>query len=139
MAGLPADRISTSSESRIRPMPEVGIPRLTGKAEYATRVVLPNMLYVKTAHQSASACQSKDAGCFEGGEDAGRGLYPDRRECAEDLSISQQSSSFRAKSWPLWRRKPRIWPKMPSRPSEWSMSFFLSRQPRSRPWRLMRP
>ena len=29
------------------PMPEVGIPRLTGKAEYATRVVLPNMLYIK--------------------------------------------------------------------------------------------
>src|SRR5579864_4845824 len=29
------------------PMPEVGIPRLTGKAEYTSRVVLPNMLYVK--------------------------------------------------------------------------------------------
>ncbi len=28
-------------------MPEVGIPRVTGKAEYATRVVLPNMLFVK--------------------------------------------------------------------------------------------
>jgi len=28
-------------------MPEVGIPRLTGKAEYATRVNLPNMLWVK--------------------------------------------------------------------------------------------
>jgi CO/xanthine dehydrogenase Mo-binding subunit len=28
-------------------MPEVGIPRLTGKAEYATRVNFPNMLWVK--------------------------------------------------------------------------------------------
>src|ERR1700758_4211107 len=28
-------------------MPEVGIPRVTGKAEYATRVNLPNMLWVK--------------------------------------------------------------------------------------------
>jgi len=28
-------------------MPEVGIPRLTGKAEYTNRVVLPNMFYVK--------------------------------------------------------------------------------------------
>jgi len=28
-------------------MPEVGIPRLTGKAEYTNRVVLPNMIYVK--------------------------------------------------------------------------------------------
>jgi len=28
-------------------MPEVGIPRLTGKAEYATRINLPNMLWVK--------------------------------------------------------------------------------------------
>jgi len=29
------------------PMPEVAIPRFTGKALYATRVLLPNMLYVK--------------------------------------------------------------------------------------------
>ena len=29
------------------PMPEVAIPRFTGKAEYATRVVLPNMLYAR--------------------------------------------------------------------------------------------
>jgi CO/xanthine dehydrogenase Mo-binding subunit len=29
------------------PLPEVAIPRYTGKAEYATRVVLPNMLHVK--------------------------------------------------------------------------------------------
>lgn len=29
------------------PVPEVAIPRFTGKAEYATRVVLPNMLHTK--------------------------------------------------------------------------------------------
>jgi xanthine dehydrogenase YagR molybdenum-binding subunit len=29
------------------PMPEVSIPRLLGKAQYATRVLLPNMLYAK--------------------------------------------------------------------------------------------
>ena len=29
------------------PLPEVAIPRFLGKAEYATRVVLPNMLHVK--------------------------------------------------------------------------------------------
>src|SRR5438046_8205188 len=29
------------------PMPEVAIPRFTGKAEYATRVQFPNMLYAK--------------------------------------------------------------------------------------------
>ena len=28
-------------------MPEVAIPRYTGKALYATRVLLPNLLYVK--------------------------------------------------------------------------------------------
>src|SRR5579862_7579058 len=28
-------------------MPEVAIPRYTGKALYATRVMLPNMIYVK--------------------------------------------------------------------------------------------
>src|SRR5438046_9293188 len=29
------------------PMAEVSMPRLLGKAQYATRVVLPNMLYAK--------------------------------------------------------------------------------------------
>src|SRR5580700_5999505 len=29
------------------PMPEVAIPRFTGKAEYASRVLLPNLLYAK--------------------------------------------------------------------------------------------
>ena len=29
------------------PMPEVAIPRYTGKAEYATRIVLPNMLHAR--------------------------------------------------------------------------------------------
>ena len=29
------------------PMPEVAIPRFTGKAEYATRVLLPNMLHAR--------------------------------------------------------------------------------------------
>src|SRR5437868_13245818 len=29
------------------PMPEVAIPRFTGKAEYATRINLPNMLFTK--------------------------------------------------------------------------------------------
>ena len=29
------------------PMPEVAIPRYLGKAEYATRVVLPNMLHAR--------------------------------------------------------------------------------------------
>src|SRR5204862_5375662 len=29
------------------PMPEVAIPRFTGKAEYATRVWFPNMLFAK--------------------------------------------------------------------------------------------
>ncbi len=29
------------------PMPEVAIPRFTGKAEYASRVLVPNLLYAK--------------------------------------------------------------------------------------------
>src|SRR5262245_26829056 len=29
------------------PMPEVSLPRFLGKAPYATRVILPNMLYTK--------------------------------------------------------------------------------------------
>jgi CO/xanthine dehydrogenase Mo-binding subunit len=31
----------------LTPMPEVAIPRFLGKAEYATRIVLPNMLFTK--------------------------------------------------------------------------------------------
>src|SRR5437870_11497765 len=31
----------------LTPMPEVAIPRFLGKAEYATRIVLPNMLHAK--------------------------------------------------------------------------------------------
>src|SRR5215467_11843903 len=29
------------------PLPEVAIPRYTGKAEYSSRVILPNMLYAR--------------------------------------------------------------------------------------------
>ena len=29
------------------PLPEVAIPRFTGKAEYSSRVILPNMLYAR--------------------------------------------------------------------------------------------
>ncbi len=40
-------------------MPEVGIPRLTGKAEYATRVRLPNMLYAKLLTNPHPRAQTK--------------------------------------------------------------------------------
>ena len=73
-------------------MPEVGIPRLTGKAEYATRVVLPNMLYIKLLTSPHPRAKVKIARCFQGGEDAGRGLRPDARRtprrpirCPEEL------------------------------------------------------
>src|SRR5262245_34600737 len=44
--GYPPENLSVVGKP-LPPMPEVAIPRFTGKAEYATRVVLPNMLYAK--------------------------------------------------------------------------------------------
>ena len=40
VAGLPAGKLNIIGKPHPA-MPEVGIPRLTGKAEYATRVNLP--------------------------------------------------------------------------------------------------
>src|SRR4029453_8361076 len=37
----------SGGEKPMPPMPEVAIPRFLGKAEYATRIVLPNMLHVR--------------------------------------------------------------------------------------------
>lgn len=42
--GYPPQNLNLIGKSH-PPMPEVGIPRVTGKALYATRVVLPNMLF----------------------------------------------------------------------------------------------
>ena len=40
-------KISTCSAMPMPPMPEVAIPRFTGKAQYASRVWFPDLLYVK--------------------------------------------------------------------------------------------
>jgi CO/xanthine dehydrogenase Mo-binding subunit len=39
------------------PMPQVAIPRYTGKAEYATRVMFPNMLYAKLLTSPHPRCR----------------------------------------------------------------------------------
>ncbi len=44
--GYPPENLNVIGKP-MPPMPEVAIPRFTGKAEYATRVVLPNMLHAK--------------------------------------------------------------------------------------------
>ena len=44
--GYPPDKCNIIGKPQVA-MPEVMLPRLTGKAEYTTRVVLPNMLYCK--------------------------------------------------------------------------------------------
>src|SRR3989338_981792 len=44
--GYPPENLKVVGKS-MPPMPEVAIPRYTGKAEYATRVLLPNLLYAK--------------------------------------------------------------------------------------------
>src|SRR6185436_1990908 len=53
--GFPPENLNVLGKSA-PPVPEVAIPRYTGKAEYATRVSLPNMLYAKvltSAHSRA--------------------------------------------------------------------------------------
>src|ERR1700756_4158575 len=44
--GYPPDKCNIIGKPHVA-MPEVMLPRLTGKAEYTTRVALPNMLYCK--------------------------------------------------------------------------------------------
>ena len=48
-------------------MPQVGIPRLTGKAEYTTRIQLPNMLYTKllTSPHPRAKVKSMDVSAAE--------------------------------------------------------------------------
>src|SRR5438552_9491838 len=44
--GYPPENLNVLGKP-MPPLPEVAIPRFTGKAQYATRVWLPNMLYAK--------------------------------------------------------------------------------------------
>src|SRR5438034_1744093 len=44
--GYPPENLNVVGKP-MPPMPEVAIPRFTGKAEYATRVLLPNMLHAR--------------------------------------------------------------------------------------------
>src|SRR5215470_3866496 len=44
--GYPPENLNVLGKS-MPPMPEVAIPRFTGKAEYATRVWFPDLLYAK--------------------------------------------------------------------------------------------
>src|SRR5437762_5199638 len=44
--GYPPQNLNVFGKPR-PPLEEVAIPRLTGKAEYATRVLFPNMLHAK--------------------------------------------------------------------------------------------
>src|SRR5207249_5535138 len=44
--GYPPENLSVLGKS-MPPIPEVAIPRFTGKAEYATRVWFPDLLYAK--------------------------------------------------------------------------------------------
>ncbi len=81
-------------------MPQVGIPRLTGKAEYTTRIQLPNMLYTKLLTSPHPRAKVKSHGRFRGGKDAGRGSYPDAAERSEPPIRFLRSFSFKAKWWP---------------------------------------
>jgi hypothetical protein len=82
--GYPPDKCNIIGKS-FAAMPEVMLPRFTGKALYATRVVLPNMLYCK-ARQPASPGEGEVDRHFQGGEDAGRGVHIDVREWPKNVS-----------------------------------------------------
>ena len=119
-------------------MTQVGIPRLTGKAEYTTRIHLPNMLYTKLVTSPHPRAKVKVAGRFPGGKDARRGAYPDAAECSERPIRFRKNFSFRARWLPLWLRKPRIKRRMPPRRSRWSTSCCLTRRAWIRRWRRTR-
>jgi CO/xanthine dehydrogenase Mo-binding subunit len=56
--GFPPENLNVLGKST-PPVPEVAIPRFTGKAEYATRVHLPNMLYAKVLTSEHSRAKAR--------------------------------------------------------------------------------
>ncbi len=82
------------------PMPEVGIPRLTGKAEYATRVLLPNMLYIKLLTNPHPRAKVKMLDVSTAEKMPGVALSLPRRTRRRPM-LCPTSSFFRVKSWPL--------------------------------------
>jgi hypothetical protein len=56
--GYPPVNLNVVGKS-MPPMPEVAIPRFTGKAEYASRVVLPNMLHARGSRASTRRAPSR--------------------------------------------------------------------------------
>ena len=57
-------------------LPEVSIPRFTGKAQYASRVWFPDLLYVKFLTCPHPHARIKSIDTSRGGKDAGRRAYP---------------------------------------------------------------
>ena len=61
VAGLSSRKSATCSAKPMPALPEVSIPRFTGKAQYASRVWFPDLLYVEVSHLSASARAYQEA------------------------------------------------------------------------------
>src|SRR6266404_8133341 len=65
--GYPPENLKVVGKS-MPPMPEVAIPRYTGKAMYASRVLVPNLLYAKplTSPHPHARIKSLDTSKAEG-------------------------------------------------------------------------
>ena len=117
------------------PLPEVAIPRFLGKAEYATRVVLPNMLHVKilTSPHPRARIQRIDTSRAEKMPGVARILtyrdFEDQKPIFGMMGVrstfSPANSDFSARSLPLSRQIQRIWRKTLWRRSTFNMKSFL--------------
>ena len=122
--GYPPENLNVLGKP-LPPLPEVSIPRFTGKAQYASRVWFPDLLYARFLTSSASARLHQGHRHVGRGEDAGREAHPHLQERAEaaapqrcqgpDLaraSAAGAESAGRSRR-PSWWRRPRTSRRMP--------------------------
>ena len=74
-------------------LPEVSIPRFTGKAQYASRVWFPDLALCEVLDLPASARTNQESRYVEGRKDAGRRLRPHLQECAASRRLQAPPDS----------------------------------------------
>ena len=84
--GYPPENLNVIGKP-LPPLPEVSIPRFTGKAQYASRVWFPDLLYVALPHVAASARAYQGHRHVGRREDAWRAAHPHLQERAEARSV----------------------------------------------------
>ena len=86
--GYPPENLNVLGKP-LPPLPEVSIPRFTGKAQYASRVWFPDLLYVKFLTSPHPHARLKDIDTSAAEKMPGVHAHPHVQECAE-VAASQR-------------------------------------------------